>query len=142
MPRRNLKRSLPLAWLLASVMAGPGVGAGVQPLTDEPGDPVRGLEIIRDTSRASCLICHQFAGLDDRGQGEIGPPLENVGAIYDAADLRQRVMDAREISPDTLMPPYYSTEGLYRVGEEWKGQTIYAAQDVEDVVAFLLTLKD
>lgn len=109
-------------------------------LTVTPGDADRGRALIRDPSRASCLICHSIAALPDRDQGELGPPLDGVAAIYDADELRLRVMDARRLSPDTIMPPYFSTEGLYRVGREWSGTTIYSAQEVEDVVAFLVTL--
>ena len=74
--------------------------------------------------------------------GNIGPPLDGIGAALSEEDLRQRVVDARMVSPDTIMPPYYSTSGLFRVGDKWKGKTIYSAQDVEDVVAYLMTLKD
>ncbi len=112
------------------------------PLTDQAGDPDRGREIVRDTSRASCLICHSISALPDRDQGELGPPLDGVGSIHPDEELRQRIIDARRISPDTIMPPYYATDGLYRVGARWAGQTIYSAQDVEDVVAFLMTLVD
>ncbi len=111
------------------------------PLTGQPGDPERGLAIVRDQGRASCLICHSIASLPDADQGQLGPPLDGVAAAYDAGELRQRIMDARVASPDTIMPPYYSTEGLHRVGARWAGTTIYSAQDVEDVVAFLGTLR-
>lgn len=112
------------------------------PLTDLAGDPDRGRAVVRDQSKATCLICHRISQLPDRGQGGLGPALDGVGRVYGAAELRQRVMDARKISPDTIMPPYHSTEGLFRVGARWAGQTIYSAQDVEDVVAFLMTLRD
>ena len=114
----------------------------LSPLTGQPGDPARGLALIRDASRASCLICHSIATLPDRDQGQLGPALDRVGAAYDAGRIRQRIVDARTVSPGTIMPPYFSTEGLYRVGAKWAGTTIYSAQDVEDVVAFLMTLRD
>jgi sulfur-oxidizing protein SoxX len=113
-----------------------------QPLTDQPGDPRRGLEVVRDLSKASCLICHSIQTLPDRDQGEIGPALDGVGSAYSRAALRQRIIDARLVFPDTIMPPYYSTKDLYRVGKEYEGRTIYSPQDVEDVLAFLMTLKD
>jgi sulfur-oxidizing protein SoxX len=68
--------------------------------------------------------------------------LAGVAGRYSAEELRQRIIDARAFQSDTIMPPYYSTKGLLRVGSRWLGQTIYQAQDVEDVVAFLMTLKD
>ncbi len=128
------------AWL--SVVPGASAEATHPPLTDQAGDPDRGREILRDTSRASCLICHSISALPDRDQGELGPPLDGVGSVYTAGELRLRIMDARRILPDTIMPPYYATNDLYRVGARWVGQTIYSAQDVEDVVAFVMTLVD
>lgn len=141
-----MPRGLPfLPFVLCASLA---CSAGAQsllsqpPLTDRPGDATRGLAIIRDPARASCLICHRIASLPDMDQGELGPPLDGVAEIYDAGQLRQRIMDARIGNPSTIMPPYYATEGLFRIGEKWADQTIYSAEDVEDVVAFLLTLKD
>lgn len=128
------------AWL--AVVPGASAEETHPPLTDRAGDPDRGREILRDTSRASCLICHGISALPDRDQGELGPPLDGVGSVYTAGELRLRIMDARRIQPDTIMPPYYATNDLYRVGARWVGQTIYSAQDVEDVVAFVMTLVD
>lgn len=137
---------LPIALLALAVssagIAGADEAAWPSPLTDQPGDAARGLALVRDSSLASCLICHSIDALPDRDQGELGPPLDGVAEYLEAGQFRQRIMDARKVSPGTIMPPYYSTEGLFRVGAEWVGQTIYSAQDVEDVVAYLLTLKD
>lgn len=118
-----------------------GAGSLAQPLTEVPGDPKRGLSVLRDGSKATCFICHSISSLDDPGQGVLGPALDGVAARYSAPELRARIVDARQINPDTIMPPYYSTEGLSRVGARWQGTTIYTAQEVEDVLAFLLTLK-
>lgn len=112
------------------------------PLTPTAGNPDRGLAIIRDATKPSCLICHQIPSLPDPSQGQLGPSLEGVAGRYSADELRQRIIDPRAFLPDTIMPPYYSTKGLFRVGRNWLGQTIYQAQDVEDVVAFLMTLSD
>lgn len=138
-----MKRLAPL--MLALICSAPVAVADAPsvpaPLTDRAGDPQRGREVLRDPSKATCLICHSIAAFPDRGQGALGPALDGVGSRYDAAALRLRIMDARRVSPDTIMPPYYATEGLFRVGARWAGQTIYSAQDVEDVVAFLMTLR-
>jgi sulfur-oxidizing protein SoxX len=112
------------------------------PLTATQGDPARGQDIIRDTGRASCLICHTISAMPDRDQGTLGPPLDAVAMRYSEAELRQRIVDARAVAPDTIMPPYYSNAGLVRIGSRWAQSTIYSAQDVEDVVAFLMTLGD
>jgi sulfur-oxidizing protein SoxX len=111
-----------------------------QPLTDQPGNPTAGRDVLRDSSKATCLICHGISSLSDRDQGTLGPSLDGVALRYDQDELRQRIVDARTVSPETIMPPYYSTEGLFRVAEERKNTTIYSAQEVEDVVAFLMTL--
>lgn len=141
-----MPRVVPFLQLVLCILLAGSAGAesllSETPLTDQPGDATRGLAIIRDPSRASCLICHSIASLPDKDQGGLGPPLDGVAEIYDAGQLRQRIIDARRGNPITIMPPYFTTDGLFRVGERWEGQTIYTAQDVEDVVAFLLTLKD
>lgn len=143
--RRITLHTLLLLGLVAALIAPPAFAAGpigLGPLTALPGDPARGLAVIRDQSRASCLICHTITSLSDPDQGVLGPALDGVGLVYDAAQLRLRIMDSRGLSPDTIMPPYFTTLGLHRVGAKWLGQTIYSAQDVEDVIAFLLTLED
>ena len=113
---------------------------GLAPLTDRVGDPVEGQALLRDMGRASCLICHQISGLDEKDQGEIGPSLDDVATRLSAAELRLRIADARRLNPDTMMPPYFSLDGLVDVAEVYRGQTIYSAQDVENVVAYLLNL--
>lgn len=105
-------------------------------------DAVRGELVLRDMRQASCLICHSISGLDEKDQGAIGPSLDGVADRLNADELRQRIVDARALNPDTMMPPYFSSEGLFDVGREWAGQTIYSAQDVEDVLAYLLTLRE
>lgn len=125
---------------LAAALAAPGAADGLPPLTDEPGDPARGMALLRDMSRASCLICHEISHLDEKDQGQIGPMLDGVANFMTTDELRLRVVDARKINPDTMMPPYFSLEGLFNVAEAYRGRTIYSAQDVEDVVAYLSTL--
>ncbi len=115
---------------------------GLGPLTGQPGDPARGEALLLDMRRVSCLICHQVSSLDERDQGQIGPALDGVASRLDDMELRQRVVDARVFNPDTIMPPYYSVKGLVDVADRYRGQTIYGAQEVEDVVAYLLTLTE
>lgn len=112
------------------------------PLTDEPGDPARGEMIARDVSNATCLICHRMPIPEEPNPGNIGPDLAGVGARFTAGELRLRIVNPKLINPATVMPAYYTLEGLVRVEEPYLGQTIYTAQDVEDVVAYLLTLTE
>ncbi|MDE0522650.1 MAG: sulfur oxidation c-type cytochrome SoxX [Boseongicola sp.] len=115
---------------------------GLAPLTGQPGDPARGEALLLDMRRVSCLICHEISTLDERDQGQIGPALDGVASRLGNMELRQRIVDARVINPDTIMPPYYSLTGLVDVADRYRGQTIYDAQEVEDVVAYLLTLTE
>lgn len=119
------------------------VGTGIPvPLADEPGNAERGRAIVRDARNASCLICHLMPIPEEPNHGNIGPPLAGVGSRYSAAELRLRLVDARVINPVTVMPAYYATTGHVAVQQQYAGQTIYSAQDIEDVVAYLLTLTE
>lgn len=131
------------AWPTLAQVAQPAVvdGAIPAPLTDVPGDPVRGAALVRDMTRASCLICHAMPIADEPDQGNIGPDLAGVASRLSAGELRLRLVDARAVNPATVMPPYHATEGLTRVRADLAGQPIYTAQEVEDVLAYLLTLE-
>lgn len=111
------------------------------PLTDVPGDSARGLATVRDATIATCLICHAMPIPQEPNHGNLGPPLEGVGDRYSEGELRLRIVDAKKLNPDTIMPAYFRVEGLYRVDAPYAGKTIYTAQQVEDVVAYLMTLK-
>ena len=114
-----------------------------QPLTSEPGDAARGAALALDFNKGDCNACHKFpaAGLPPDAFGDIGPDLTGVGARLSATQLRQQLIDARIVDPDTLMPPFHATSGLTRVDPKFAGQPILTAQEVEDLVAYLETLK-
>ena len=113
------------------------------PLTDTPGDAARGLRIAIDPARGNCLICHRVPELpQERFQGDIGPPLAGVGARVSAARLRLRIVDGTRINADSAMPAYHRIDALARVAPEWRGTPVLAAQEVEDVIAWLLTLDE
>ncbi|MBL8698255.1 MAG: sulfur oxidation c-type cytochrome SoxX [Alphaproteobacteria bacterium] len=116
---------------------GPAIG---EPLTAIPGDPARGRQVVRDTGKATCLICHAMPIPEEPDHGTIGPPLAGVARRATAGELRQRIVDATAINPATVMPPYFRADRLHRVLARHRGESIYTAQDVEDVVAYLLTL--
>jgi L-cysteine S-thiosulfotransferase len=117
-------------------------GEIARPLTDEPGNPGRGRLIVRDTARATCLICHALPIPEEPDHGEVGPSLAGVGKRYTPGQLRLRLVDPKAINPDTIMPSYYRVENLYRVLDTYRGQPIYTAQQIEDVVAYLAQLRD
>lgn len=112
------------------------------PLTGQAGDPEEGRVIVTTRERGLCILCHEGPFPDVDFMGNLAPDLAGVGARLSVPELRQRIVDSRVLNPDTIMPPYYSTSGLRRVGEPWRGATILSAQEVEDVVAYLATLTE
>lgn len=108
------------------------------PLTDQKGDPANGRQIVR--TKGLCLSCHQLPIPEDADHGDVGPPLNEVATRLQPAELRLRVADPKIVNPDTPMPSFYKKD-LHRVAKKFEGQTILTAQEVEDVVAYLATLK-
>lgn len=113
-----------------------------QPLEGAVGDAARGRAIVASRSQGLCLLCHPGPIPEERFQGNLAPDLAGAGARWTVAQLRQRLVDPRRLNPDTIMPAYHRTEGLTRVGPAWSGKPILTAQQIEDVVAWLATLKD
>lgn len=110
------------------------------PLTAVPGDSARGRRVVRDASKATCLICHAMPIPEEPDHGTIGPPLQGIARRATPGVLRQRLVDATALNPATVMPAYYRVDGFHRVLARHRGESIYSAQDVEDVVAYLMTL--
>jgi sulfur-oxidizing protein SoxX len=110
------------------------------PLTPKPGDPMRGRALALDRSKGNCITCHEMP-VEAAFQGNLGPPLDGVGSRYEPGELRLRLVDSKRINPESNMPSYYRLEGLVGVRRDWRGKTILSAQEVEDVLAYLLTLK-
>jgi sulfur-oxidizing protein SoxX len=106
------------------------------------GDPLRGEAIVSSRQTGLCLLCHSAPVGDARFQGNLAPSLAGAGKRWTAAQLRQRVANPRSLNPDSIMPAYASTDGLNRVGSAWVGQPLLTGQQIEDVVAFLLTLQE
>ena len=113
-----------------------------RPLDGRVGDPRRGEAVVRDRETGNCLICHAIPVADERFQGEIGPPLVGVGARLSPAQIRLRVVDPTRLNPRAIMPAYHRVDGLVRVDPRWAGRPVLDAQEIEDVVAYLSTLKD
>jgi hypothetical protein len=53
------------------------------------------------------------------------------------AQARERIADARRFNPQTIMPAYFSTEGLNNVASPYQGQTILTPQGLEDILSYL-----
>jgi sulfur-oxidizing protein SoxX len=111
-------------------------------LTGRDGDPARGRTIVLDRRLGACLLCHNGPFPEEKFQGTLAPDLSGSGSRWSAGQLRLRLVDASRLNPDTVMPPYYRVDDLSRVGKSWAGQPILAAEQIEDVVAFLETLRD
>ena len=110
-------------------------------LTATPGDAKRGRAIVTNKQLGQCLLCHTGPFDEEPFQGNLAPDLGGVGARFTEGQLRLRLVDGRRVNPATIMPAYHRTDGLVRVGPAWQGKPLLAAQQVEDVVAFLLTLR-
>jgi sulfur-oxidizing protein SoxX len=111
------------------------------PLTGAKGDPVRGRAIVADRQVGLCLLCHNGPIPEERFQGDLAPSLAGAGARWSEGQLRLRIADPARVNPKTIMPSYYKAEGLDRVAPAFRGKTILSAQQIEDVVAYLVTLK-
>lgn len=109
-------------------------------LAAEPGDAARGKQIVA-SRESNCLLCHSVPDAGARFMGNVGPPLNSVGARLSEAQLRLRIVDSLRLNPETVMPSYYRMDGLNQVGEAWRGKPVLTAQQVEDTVAYLLTLR-
>jgi sulfur-oxidizing protein SoxX len=111
-------------------------------LTGAPGDPARGKAIVTSRQTGLCLLCHSAPLPEEKFQGTIGPDLKGSGSRYSEGELRLRMVDSRHLNPDTIMPSYYRLDGLERVAPAFRGKTVLSAEQIEDVVAFLKTLRD
>jgi len=118
--------------LLASLLA-PAAGA--------QGSAARGEAIALSRSQGLCVLCHAVPGQNPALQGTIGPPLAGVGSRLDAATLRQRLLAPERFNPDTVMPSYGRSTGLQQVALAQRGQPLLTDAQVDDVVAWLGTLR-
>ncbi len=112
-------------------------------LTGMTGNPEEGAKIFMNRKLGNCLACHMNADMEEQPfHGEVGPALDGVGDRWSEAELRGIVSNSKEMFPDTIMPSFYRDTGFTRSLEKFEGKSILSAQQVEDVVAYLLTLKE
>jgi len=103
------------------------------------GDPARGREVFMQREQGHCVLCHAVPGADIAGN--VGPPLAGVGTRLSPAQIRLRVADITRVYPDSVMPTFHRTEGMVRVAPALRGKPALEGQEVEDLVAWLSTLK-
>ena len=118
------------------------VGDGIpESLTGTSGDAASGRALVLDRT-STCILCHSGPFPEARFQGDLAPNLAGAGSRWSASQLRLRLVDASRLNPATIMPSYYRIDGLVRVGQSWRDKPILSAEQIEDIVAYLTTLRD
>jgi sulfur-oxidizing protein SoxX len=112
-----------------------------QPLSGQPGDPERGYAMASNRDNGGCVLCHALPGVDPAVSGNLAPSLDGIGKRLSESQLRLRLVDSSRLNPQTIMPSYYRTTGLQQVAEPYRGKPILTAQQIEDIIAYLQTLK-
>lgn len=142
--------ALAMTTLFASPSGGEETGTYVvtgdailRPLTGAAGEPARGAELIADRQRTLCTLCHSGPFPEPHLHGTLAPDLAGVGARLSEGQIRLRVVDMKRLMPDTIMPSYYriADDENWRVAAGWRGKPILSGADIEDIVAYLATLK-
>jgi len=110
-------------------------------LTGAKGDAARGRGIVADRNVGLCVLCHSGPFPEVRQQGTLAPDLRGVATRLTEGQVRLRIVDSSRANPATIMPPYFQADGLTRVAPAFKGKTLLTAEQIEDVVAYLMTLK-
>ncbi|WP_407176066.1 sulfur oxidation c-type cytochrome SoxX [Bradyrhizobium sp. STM 3562] len=118
------------------------IGDGIpESLTGSPGDAAHGRALVVDRT-STCILCHSGPFPNVKFQGDLAPNLAGAGSRWSASQLRLRLVDAARFNPATIMPSFYRVDGLVRVGQNWRDKPILSAEQIEDIVAYLATLRD
>ena len=130
--------AIAFSFVAGNAFAGDSIPAS---LTGAKGDPARGRAIVANRQVGLCLLCHSGPFPEERFQGDLAPDLKAVGARLSEGQIRQRIVDPTKVNPQSIMPAYYKSEGLVRVAPAYRGKTVLTAEQIEDVVAYLSSLK-
>jgi len=130
--------AIAFSFLAGNAFAGDSIPAS---LTGAKGDPARGRAIVANRQVGLCLLCHSGPFPEERFQGNLAPDLTAVGARFSEGEIRLRIVGPTKVNPQSIMPAYYRTEGLERVAPAYRGKTVLTAEQIEDIVAYLSTLK-
>ena len=112
-----------------------------QSLTGTAGDVTRGRALVVERS-STCILCHSGPFPEQKFQGDLAPSLAGSGSRWSEGQLRLRLVDASRLNAATIMPSYYRVDGLNRVGTLWRGKPILSADHIEDIVAYLGSLRE
>jgi L-cysteine S-thiosulfotransferase len=112
-----------------------------EPLTNARGDVARGRALVVERT-STCILCHSGPFPEQKFQGDLAPSLAGTGSRWSEGQLRLRLVDASSLNEATIMPSYYRTDGLTRVGPAWRDKPILSAEQIEDIVAYLVTLRE
>jgi L-cysteine S-thiosulfotransferase len=144
---------MPGMWLAAALVLPGDAGAQAlrpyvvsgdaiaEPLTGMRGDATRGRALMLERT-STCILCHSGPFPEAKFQGDLAPSLAGAGQRWSEGQLRLRLVDASRLNPATIMPSYYRVEELVRVGQAWRGKPILSAEQIEDMVAYLMTLRE
>ena len=110
-------------------------------LTGAPGDAARGRTTLLNR-QSTCILCHNGPFPEEKFQGDLAPDLAGSGSRWSEGQFRLRLVDASRLNDATIMPSYYRVDGLHRVGPAWRGKPILSAEQIEDIVAYLVTLRE
>ena len=110
-------------------------------LTGKPGNAANGRKLAITRKKGNCLACHVMPIPEQPFHGDVGPDLKGVASRLSEGEVRLRIVNPKLLNPDTIMPAFYRKDGLVRVMKKFKGKTIISASEVEDLVAYTMTLK-
>ena len=143
-----------VAWLTAAALALPAMATAQTlqnyvvtgdtipvSLTGVPGDAARGRALVLNRV-STCILCHSGPFPEEKFQGDLAPDLAGAGKRWSEGQLRLRLVDGSRLNPATIMPSYYRVDGLQRVGTAWRGKPILSPEQIEDIVAYLKTLRE
>lgn len=116
-------------------------GAIAKSLTGKPGNATNGRKLAINRKKGNCLACHVMPIPEQPYHGNVGPDLNGVASRLSEGEVRLRIVNPKVFNPDTIMPAFYRKDGFVRVLKKFKGKTMLSASDVEDLIAYTMTLK-
>ena len=138
------------AMMKFEISDGPAIKSVKKSLTGKAGDAKKGEDLMANRKKGNCFACHVITNLAAKAatnpgkysdMGDVGPPLDGVAGRYTEGEMRMMLIDSKKAFPESIMPSFYRTEGFNRVRGKFKGKTVLKAQEVEDILSLLVTLK-